>query len=995
MKKTATKSLRSGLSLLLALCLMLSLCGAAFADSESAPTVETVLPDSVKTAFDDVLDIINDFGLNDEDLANDANDYASNLDSESIQLIKDSLKDLLKIAEDELAVYADDISAEMGGKAENLEDALRTLKTELEDTNSVLYNDLVDQLKDLRSKLAEIDADEAKDDVKAARDEVTAEINKVLALMAETKDKADKLTNEINAINNKLAVVNDLLAGLNGDVKDLVGTIKDMAADVDNVSDSEYADLAKTAENYAKAALYVIDLYDNINNTASEASDLLRNISDEVKSTVSEVKALYNKYTDSIGAINEVLSPLVDAVIKDLRELAGSDAVKNAESGAAKVDALQKEYGDYIRNVLDSAEKAAKDAEQAYRDEQAAIREEINSLYAQLEAVGDVPQSLIDKHDELEARQSELKARLSALRDELADAGADARAEIEDDIQKVQDEIDKVEASLVALNSEIQDFINNSNRLVDEIRAKIDEAEARYQEIEGKVDEVVAKYIGESNAKVDALNAELEAKIKEAWNFSDDAFEHAASDGRQAAAYYAQQLQKAVDMLDNLSKTTLDDYADLIDETMNTLANYADHIKTDAQSIKDKLIQTVKECKQIVKKRYPIVDEGLYELADDNYYVSFGDDSALGDFYKTVAKLIDEDAEHPGYDIQNNSENMALTGMRIDDLLALVSGQDVATLGAFSDDYVEAVNKADLITLSFNPLTYASELAGANTDFNKLDWAQYVGSKGADYVTVAIKTLEAELKDHVPSQASKLTNVAAAYAYSYAALLTKYAETVDKIHEINPDAVVVIVGTANSFEGVEYTYGSHSIPIGKLFEEITDLMDAYFIAYTLNRVDDSVDASSFDVTGDDLAKIKTVFVRVRGAETELASTGVDSANLKGATASELASAINPLITKDAVTLTEAGNAYVGKAIYEALHLTPADNTPVESEEPTDNPPTDKPTESTEPVPTVQPTKNPTDSPKTGDEQNIAVWAIVLVVCGVATVAILPRKKVNK
>ena len=1043
MKKTATKSLRSVLALLLALCLTASLCGAAFADSGAdAADANAKLgkaADSVE-AFADALAAVEDYVSDADAIIN----YAENGDYSDEA--KATIKNLLKIAEDELS-YTDYLPESMQKTADELKDVLASVKSGVLDPS--LRSELLAELKDLREKLVARYGEDPEGKLDADIDKAVGVIDNAIDTINVINARVAKLTSDVEIINAKLDNVNTALVDLNDNVKSVVDILREMKKDADSASDANYEELVRIGKQYARAAWDVNYLYGAIDKSADEAAGLLSDIADGIQSVIDEVQGVYDSYSETYSAIDDLLYPFVDVVIEDLQDIANSDSVKNAGDRAAKAEELRKQYNDYATAILDAADLAAKEIADAATEREADIRAEINALYDELSAKEDFSQELKDQHDELVGKQSELRGKLEELRDALKDAADDTRDAILAEIDVVNDALKASEDLYVQL----EEADANTAELIQTLRDKISAAEDEYDRVKAEADEKIAKVIGDANSEVDALNVELEGILKKLANGLLDTLDDIEKDRDDASAIYNSGIDDAIAALKALNRknvaATLNKLSAIIKDTKDRLYGYSDKVKSYAKDIYNKVKAAFVECKKTVLERYQFIDEGLYKVAssvddkDKNYYVAFGDyDYKSSKVAGTLAGLIDK--YNADYALADNYDDFGVEGMGISELLA--------ELKDASSESAKAVADADLVTLSFNPLTYVTtrdfdlKSSADYIDGGLLDWDSCLRSKdAADYVKLALRTFEKALKEDVKEEIAErrsvpadydtyahwLVNLAAAYTYSYAEILMQYPAVIDEIHSINPDALCVIVSSPDSFEDFELTYGSRTIPVGTMFDQVCDFMDAYFITYTMNQldVDDFTDyenwkdympsvtrgettTSSFEKDGvkyseisqaayDELfAAIKTVFVRVPNAETKLEASGVpDLGNLKGLSGDEykdLALDVFELLrSKDSVTLTDAGQQTVANAIYDALVLNKVEevkDTPQESEKPTTPPEeSEKPTEQ----PTASPSASPNGNPKTGDETNIAVWAIVLVVCGAATVAILPRKKTDK
>ena len=465
MKRTARKSLRSGLAFVLTLCMMLSLCGAAFAvEDEAAPSADSFSAE-VSDILSEMYEVLEKYG---PDVTDDAV-WAYADEGEYNEELIASLKVISKYFDN---AVNDFLSAQYPETAASLRTEMTGLLAKLTDTKSALRTQLLDKLeeisKGLNAQLAGVEDPDLKAALAAKLQPVDDEIKAVEALVQKYIAAIDEMCAKINAINEKLDRVNDTL-------EDAIDNIKNFKSMFDAVaaSDSGYEALAANGESYARK-LYNLykdarTLYDDLQTTCDDAAALLRQASDDVKSTRDEIKALYKSLTSDIPAVRDALKPFLQIMKEDIQSIAQQDSVQNAEGLSATVDALQKEFDAHVKEVLDAAAAAADEANKDYQAQRNEIRKELERMYDELNAVTDVPQELQDSHDYLVNHEKALQKELDALREQMRDASSDARALIETHIEEVQAEINDAQASIVELDAEIQRSIENSKKIRDEL----------------------------------------------------------------------------------------------------------------------------------------------------------------------------------------------------------------------------------------------------------------------------------------------------------------------------------------------------------------------------------------------------------------------------------------------------------------------------------------------------------------------------------------------
>ena len=268
-----------------------------------------------------------------------------------------------------------------------------------------------------------------------------------------------------------------------------------------------------------------------------------------------------------------------------------------------------------------------------------------------------------------------------------------------------------------------------------------------------------------------------------------------------------------------------------------------------------------------------------YVIDKYSKYVALGDSTELEETY--VEKL----AEALGVPYENLTE----TGVSLDDVVA---------------GNVDALSDADLISIGFNANNYIDNMVDRMIAYEpvEFDWAKLVGEKYADNVEAAIAKINAELIERgldelvyegsIYTTADALTVAIEGYVYDYVTYLKNAYKAVDNIHAVNPEALVVLVGMYNPFEGVVLNNNGKTVALGAIYDTLIEAMDGYHFVYALVREN-------------------TIFVNAPAVETSYAPGEYDAVDY-----------ITEVLTGgiEAMMPTDAGHEYIKDQILDALNV---------------------------------------------------------------------------
>ncbi len=367
--------------------------------------------------------------------------------------------------------------------------------------------------------------------------------------------------------------------------------------------------------------------------------------------------------------------------------------------------------------------------------------------------------------DMLEAEIAELKARLETEADAV-------KAELEAAIAEL-------EAELAALKAEIEAQIAAQiAALKAEIEALKAELKAAVEEAKPEAKAAIEAKIAELEAKVEALKAEVEAKV---------AAVKAEIEAKIAAAKAAAEAKIA--------------------------------------QIKAEIEAEIAALEAEIAAAYENATTGEYTVGADSYYVSIGDSDAHG-----VVEMTDNYGEKLAAELGLDVETQYA---ELTDVLLVSELREALD----SETYVSEIEKADLITVSMNKDNYtvfaldqvSAVLAGRKPA--EMDWAQYLTEDGAALMDKAIAKFEAYLAEQGVDAAlvPMVSLLLESYAYGYADFAFNYTEVLNKIHAINPEALVVVVGAYNPFD----TLVVEDTAVGEYLDVVIALSDAHYLAYAM------------------------------------------------------------------------------------------------------------------------------------------------------------------
>ena len=214
--------------------------------------------------------------------------------------------------------------------------------------------------------------------------------------------------------------------------------------------------------------------------------------------------------------------------------------------------------------------------------------------------------------------------------------------------------------------------------------------------------------------------------------------------------------------------------------------------------------EKVKEYAEKFYAAYERATTDDYHITRDSYYVAVGDDSAVSESY------VDALAAY----LEVDYNNLAQEELTTKEAVAFVKANEAE------------IQKADLITVGFSS---AAVMVKALDHSGALDWATYVGEEGA----VKVKQVLAKISDELAGSSQELADAVESYAYYCLSYAVHLPELVNEIRQMNPDAVIAIVGMYNELENVSITMDGKELPVGDYFHYMIEASSMYGLVYAM------------------------------------------------------------------------------------------------------------------------------------------------------------------
>ncbi len=293
-----------------------------------------------------------------------------------------------------------------------------------------------------------------------------------------------------------------------------------------------------------------------------------------------------------------------------------------------------------------------------------------------------------------------------------------------------------------------------------------------------------------------------------------------------------------------------------------------------------------------------------------SYYVALGDGSAADRYNGYVTQIAKEYGLYGNNPSSHKYTNLAKTGLTPADYLDPQSDSCL-------NKYMTELKNADLITISFNnsaPIKYMFDqflavLKGETAAEH--DWGSLLLGVGVmtPNIDEEIDGILAMMKEEIvkitgdEKNAEMLAVAIESYAYSYISRLVNYPMLINRIHEINKRAMVIIVGAYNDMENVKFNIDGEEFPIGK------------YMGYL-------VDAANLETLVFSALTDKTAYIACPDIDTKLGRLEIDInlSNMSIGNVLALAGKLAPLLDFESYNPTNAGHSAIARAVIDNLTI---------------------------------------------------------------------------
>ncbi len=711
----------------------------------------------------------------------------------------------------------------------------------------------------------------AKAELEAAIAEIEATIENVKSLI---RDVETEISEIMDAANDVVDSVKELESVLQ-DVAESAATLKELIENVYDILTN--AD----PEQAVDAFLEIFDTARNAVLSTAEALELAMGVANEL---AEDVDALVTKLVDDVTTVYETVSTVLtecyNALPEDVQEiLAGAVAAAGEALEAAKAE-LEEKLAEEIAAVKADAEAKKAELEAACNAKLADIENELNAIAATIKAEAERKCAELEaacnaKLAELEAKKAELEAELEQLNRELSEAAQEAAAEIQAKIDEVNAKLEQVKAEIEDVLDQIEDAYDQAVAEVEAAYAETIEAlEKAAADARAELEDAVAEVEQQLTAAVESLKTEAEKQLKELTDAANEAIaglEEISGELSEDLEAYLNDLSEELAKAEAALEEILSGSKDAVEDLMEALEAIAATGEEELTELVDKIVTTVNTMLYQSTHADLTIDE-------DFKYVALGDGSAVADGYvELLAEYLNEEATSNGIKNAITYTNYAATGNSVADEL-----KDLNKLAA-------KVADADLITLGYSNITFLSKALAAT----EVDWTQYVGEEYAPYIEQLVEELKAELLDSglTEDTSAYYTGLINALAFSVVQYAVEMPVLVGAIHEINPDAVVVIVGMYNPLSDVSFDTGDGIIELGEYVDYLVEAVAVHGLAYAM-------------ISGN------AIYVDARDVQTGNTATLLENSHLIQLIATQFA-ALYP---------SAAGDQYIANQIADALNL---------------------------------------------------------------------------
>lgn len=562
------------------------------------------------------------------------------------------------------------------------------------------------------------------------------------------------------------------------------------------------------------------------------------------------VSIIANKYEvseETVAKVQEAANTAVD-FLRDWEALDGAyEAIANSETLKAKLNDVQAALDVVIAKAENTElvqEAIAAKNEINYlmgeldrlNGELEAAEAKLNSIIAKAEALGADPADIellqnADLTNLDAAKIEELKAALERVM-ELEDEAGELKAEAEAakaDMEALEDEAEAMMDRVTALKNDLTDLAASVVATVKEAVVDLAKlavvlknmAEARYAGAEEYIynslqEQGFVSVVDAKVGKVITLLSDALANVEDNTTLSPEFKAELIASIKNAKAS-AVELKNAIASASNLKeagsnlvssaatlKTNLKDVVDLFNAGTGADLAVAKKYAVAAYEVGVEVAEILAD---MVKAAIYNATHAEIALPCDAKYVAMGDGSVSG--YATLVA---------------SALSASLTDLS-------VQGEEAADGIAKVAANAAAIKAADIITVGYGLDGVTDFVADQMTLSDSINWSAIMADADVKLVDDALMAIRSELAKKLDTQVLELVMIAIeSYAFGYAKYLVDYPMLVNDIHNLNPEALVVVVGVYNPLQGAVVSVDGTEIALGDYLNKVIDATGLYNLA---------------------------------------------------------------------------------------------------------------------------------------------------------------------
>ena len=765
-----SKMWRSGLAMLLALCLLISAgpvtAFASYGDEIAAKYEMPALADFVAKYAPEAYELA----------------YTYVAESGYVELAQEKVNATVEYLTEEVAKLAEELIPVV--KAE-----IEALKPQAEELNKVLMALTAELDKQVAKKAATVEAaaieeiDAAIAKIEAAIDAVEAQIKLVNAEIVELNKALEELVAAVEAAAAQIEVVIENGEAVVESIVALVETLKN----TNELSSNAVATAYGAAREVVLAAVETMDAAVELVNT--QVADVIA----DVKAMDAQVVAVNESAVVALKAVNELPAEVLAAVAEAVEGTYAAVLAVAAET-KGEIEDLYNEYADEIaakkaelNAILDDvdahivAKKAELEVAAAAKIAELTTKYENEIAFVKAVTADDVAiieAALNGDKDPLNNRINELNAELMAL--------VEQNPELKAEIEAIKAEIAEKEVLLAADAETLKAHIIKKNA---ELEAHVAEKKAQ---MKAEIEAVNAAL----KAEVEAVRAEVEATI-EAVKAEIAALEAKVNAGVEALnAHVEAEIAKLMAACEE-AKAAVDAAIAHIEEKMVVVNAMVEEI---VAAVNDAFVRATTSDLALGRK---------------SAYIALGDGTAAEGYAELVSARVM--SAFPVEKFHNYAAAGNTVGAEI---------EKVATRPGIADAAVITIGFGN-VTMLDNAIRNAGKV---NYDWAKLVGAEMVPYVEEALAAACAMVAEAGLD---ATWTAKVASIVEGIAYAAVEYAVGLPQLIAEIRTVNTDAVIVVVGQYNPLAGTVLNVGGTTIDVSAYIDGFVAAVAAHGIGYSL------------------------------------------------------------------------------------------------------------------------------------------------------------------